>query len=82
MLRGREAVRADHRLCADEKHIRTQSTILDKSNPKPWLLLSITMFSGTDALFIRTKNMVGARSVQWPLDDIGGRRKILRTAAS
>jgi len=45
MLRGREAVRADRRLCADEKHIRTQSAILYKSNPKPFLLLSITVFS-------------------------------------
>jgi hypothetical protein len=31
-------------LRADKKHIRTQSAILDKSIPKPWLLLSITMF--------------------------------------
>jgi len=38
------AVRADRRLRADEKHIRTQSAILYKSNPKPWLLLSITGF--------------------------------------
>jgi len=29
MLRGRKIVRADHRLRADEKHIRTQSAILD-----------------------------------------------------
>jgi hypothetical protein len=29
-LRGRRPVRADRRLCADEKHIRTQSAILDK----------------------------------------------------
>jgi len=43
-LRGRRTVRADHRLRADEKHIRTQSVILDKSNPKPPLPLSITMF--------------------------------------
>jgi hypothetical protein len=32
-------VRADHRLRADEKHIRTQSAIFYKSDPKPWLLL-------------------------------------------
>jgi hypothetical protein len=44
MLRGREAVRADHRLRTDEKHIRAQSTILDKSHPKPLLLLFITVF--------------------------------------
>jgi hypothetical protein len=30
-LRGRRPVRADHRLCADEKRIRTQSAILDKT---------------------------------------------------
>ena len=30
-LRGRRPVRADHRLPADEKHIRAQSAILDKS---------------------------------------------------
>jgi len=44
-LRGREAVRADRRLRADEKHIRAQSTILDKSHPKPILVLFITVFS-------------------------------------
>jgi len=32
-LRGRRPVRADRRLRTDEKHIRAQSTILDKSNP-------------------------------------------------
>jgi hypothetical protein len=31
-------------LRADEKHIRTQSAILYKGNPKTLLLLSITMF--------------------------------------
>jgi len=31
MLRGRETVRADRRLRTDEKHIRTQSAILDKT---------------------------------------------------
>jgi len=45
MLRGREAVRADHRLRTNEKHIRAQSTILDKSHPKPPLFLFITVFS-------------------------------------
>jgi hypothetical protein len=44
-LRGRRPVRADHRLSADEKHIRTQSAILNETNPKPLLLLSITLFS-------------------------------------
>jgi hypothetical protein len=43
-LRGREAVRAGHRLRADEKHIRAQSAILDKGKRKMSLLLSITMF--------------------------------------
>jgi hypothetical protein len=45
MLRGRETVRADRRLRADEKHIRTQSAILYKNNPKALLLLTITVFS-------------------------------------
>jgi hypothetical protein len=44
MLRGREAVRADHRLCTDEKHIRAQSAILDET-PMPCLLLTRTVFS-------------------------------------
>jgi hypothetical protein len=43
MLRGRKAVRADRRLRADEKHIRAQSAILDKSKPNPRLF--ITVFS-------------------------------------
>jgi hypothetical protein len=47
-------------LCADEKHIRTQSAILDKSKPKPLLLLSKTVFL-VRMVFIRTKNRVGAR---------------------
>jgi hypothetical protein len=42
ILRGRRSVRADHRLCADDEPVRTQSAILDKSKPKP--LLSITVF--------------------------------------
>jgi hypothetical protein len=43
ILRGRRPVRADHRLRADEKHIRTQSAILDNPPALP-LFLSITMF--------------------------------------
>ena len=43
MLRGREAVRADRRLHADEKHIRTQSAIVYKTLEAS-LLLSITVF--------------------------------------
>jgi hypothetical protein len=45
ILRGRKTVRADHRLGTDEKHIRAQSTILYKSNPKLSLFLFITVFS-------------------------------------
>jgi hypothetical protein len=50
-------------LRADEKHIRTQSAILDNSNPKRLLLLSITVFS-VRMVSIRTKNTFGARSAQ------------------
>jgi hypothetical protein len=32
-------------LRADEKHVRTQSAILYENNPKPLLLLTITVFS-------------------------------------
>jgi len=63
LLRGRKAVRADHRLRTDEKTIRAQSAILYKNNPKLLLLLSITMFL-VRMVSIRTKNMVGARSAQ------------------
>jgi len=63
MLRGREAVRADRRLRADEKHIRTQSAILEKT-PRYPLFLSRTVFSGRIA-FIRPENTVGARSAQF-----------------
>jgi len=44
ILRGRRPVRADRRLRADEKHIRTQSAILIKA-PRASLGLSITVFS-------------------------------------
>jgi len=43
-LRGRETVRADRRLRTDEKRIRAQSTILDKTFTL-CLLLTITVFS-------------------------------------
>jgi hypothetical protein len=43
MLRGREPVRADHRLGTDEKHIRAQSAILGKT-PALGLVLTITVF--------------------------------------
>jgi len=62
MLRGREAVRADHRLRTDEKAIRTQSVILYKT-PEPFLLLIKTVFSARMP-FIRAENTVGARSAQ------------------
>ena len=42
-LRGRRPVRADHRLRADEKRVRTQSAILMKTS-KASLGLSITVF--------------------------------------
>jgi hypothetical protein len=48
------------------KAVRTQSAILDKTDPKALVLLAITMFL-VRMVFIRTKNMVGARSAQWPL---------------
>jgi len=63
MLRGREAVRADRRLRTDEKHIRTQSAILD--NPPAVLVLIHNRVFCTDALFIRAKDTVGARSAQF-----------------
>jgi hypothetical protein len=43
LLRGRKTVRADRRLRTDEKHIRAQSAVLDKT-PTPSLLLTITVF--------------------------------------
>ena len=42
-LRGRRPVRADHRLRADEKRVRTQSAILIKT-PRASLGLSITLY--------------------------------------
>jgi hypothetical protein len=65
MLHGRKTVRADRRLRADEKHIRTQSAILDKT-PTPRLVLTITVFSGR-MFFIRPENTVGARERANPL---------------
>jgi len=41
MLRGRKTVRADRRLRPDEKHIRAQSSILDKTFT---LCLLLTVF--------------------------------------
>jgi hypothetical protein len=63
LLRGREAVRADRRLRTDEKHIRAQSAILDKTTQAVPAFIHNRVFC-TDALFIRTENAVGARSAQ------------------
>jgi len=49
-------------LRTDEKHIRAQSAILDKTSTL-CLLLTITVFL-VRMVFIRTKNTVGARSAQ------------------
>jgi len=54
-------------LRADEKRIRAQSRILCKSKPKPVLFFIHNRVFGTDTLFIRTKNTVGAQSAQWSL---------------
>jgi hypothetical protein len=67
MLRGREAVRADRRLGTDEKHIRAQSTILDKSHPKPLLLLFITVFFVRIRFSSARKTRLARASAQWPL---------------
>jgi len=61
-LRGRETVRADRRLRPDEKHIRAQSAILDKT-PAPSLFLSITV-SLCGCAFHPHNDTVGARSAQ------------------
>jgi len=60
-LRGRRPVRADRRLRTDEKHIRAQSAILDTTQPQAVIAFIHNRVFGTDALFIRTKNTVGAR---------------------
>jgi hypothetical protein len=63
MLRGREAVRADRRLRTDEKHIRAQSAILNKT-PNAVFGVNHNRAFCTDVLFIRTESTVGARSAQ------------------
>jgi len=54
MLRGRKAVRADHRLRTDKEAIRTQSAILYKKQPR-----SVVAFNHNRVLvrmiFSRTK---------------------------
>jgi hypothetical protein len=62
MLRGRKAVRADRRLCTDDKAIHAQTPILYK-NPAPSLLLTETWISAR-MFFIRAEIQVGARSAQ------------------
>src|SRR5450759_5105764 len=66
MLRGRETVRADRRLCTDVLFIRAQSTILYKSHPEPPLLLSITVFSVRikSASVQKTRLWIKARAVR------------------
>jgi len=64
-LRGRRPVRADRRLCTDEKHIRAQSAILDRI-PTLSLSLFITVYS-VRMVSIRTEYTVGARSAQWSI---------------
>ena len=63
MLRGQEAVRADHRLRTDEKAIRAQSTISYKT-AAPSSLLTITAFSAW-IYFIRAEDAVGAHRAQF-----------------
>jgi hypothetical protein len=60
-LRGRRPVRTDHRSRADEKRIRAQSAILDKTRTQTAFAFINNRVFGTDTLFIRTKNRVGAR---------------------
>jgi hypothetical protein len=71
-LRGRRPIRAVRRLRTDKKAVRTQSTILCKSKPKLASFFIHNRVFGTDALFIRTKSTVGARSAQWSLLAYGG----------
>jgi hypothetical protein len=51
-------------LRTDEKHIRAQSTISHKSQPQAVVGFVHNRIFCTDALFIRTKNAVGAPSAQ------------------
>jgi hypothetical protein len=51
-------------LRADEKHIRTQSAILDKTQSRSVVAFIHNRVFRTDALFIRAENAVGARSAQ------------------
>jgi hypothetical protein len=64
-LRGRRPVRADRRLRTDEKRVRTQSAILDKTQTQIAFAFIHNPVFDTDAFFIRIENRVGARSAQW-----------------
>src|SRR3972149_5552770 len=48
MLRGRKAARADRGLRADEKHIRTQSAILDETPTPCWVFNHNRVFRTDD----------------------------------
>jgi len=63
-LRGRRPVRADPRLCTDEKHIRAQLRISEKKQTQTALAFIHNRAFCADALFIRTESTVGARSAQ------------------
>ncbi|MBI5908380.1 MAG: hypothetical protein HY848_00245 [Betaproteobacteria bacterium] len=51
----------------DEKHIRAQSAILDKSNPELSLFLSITLFLVRMRFSSVPKTRLARASAQWPL---------------
>jgi len=51
-------------LYADEKHIRVQSAISDKSNPKLLLPLSGTVLFGTDGFYPYQKARLARVSAQ------------------
>ena len=68
-LRGRRPVRADHRLGTDEKHIRAQSAIADKT-PALSLLLFKTVFSAR-----KTRLARASAQVSWRMPPATGRRR-------
>jgi hypothetical protein len=74
MLRGREAVRADRRLRADEKHIRTQSAISYKTSTLS-LFLSITVFS-VRMRFSSARKTRLARAARRCCENLRGRKTV------
>jgi len=54
-------------LHADEKHIRVQSAISDKSNPMPLLPLFGTVLFGTDGFYPYQKARLARANAQWSL---------------